>query len=52
MRTNRIMKSYRFNQEVLKELKEIIKNLNTSETSFIETAIIEKIARIQAKSEK
>lgn len=52
MRTNRIMKSYRFNQEVLKELKEIIKSLNTSETSFIEMAIIEKIARIQAKSRK
>lgn len=49
MKTNRIMKSYRFNREVLNELKEILKNKNMSETSFIEIAIIEKMARIQAK---
>lgn len=49
MKTNRIMKSYRFNREVLNELKEILKNKNMSETSFIEIAIIEKMARIRQK---
>ena len=43
------MKSYRFNREVLNELKEILKNKNISETSFIEIAIIEKMVRVRQK---
>lgn len=43
------MKSYRFNREVLNELKEILKNKNMSETSFIEIAIIEKMVRVRQK---
>ena len=46
MNKNKIKKSYRFNKFVVEELKEVIKKLNITETSFIEIAIIEKIARI------
>lgn len=49
MRTNRIMKCYRFNAEVLKDLKKIVEKINISETSFIEIAIIEKMNRIKDK---
>lgn len=47
-----VPRSYKFSFFVYDELKKIIKELNTTETRFIETAIIEKIARIQAKNER
>ena len=46
------MRSYRLNTEVLKEMQNMLKKMNMSETSFIEIAIIEKMARIQAKNYK
>lgn len=49
MKTKKILKSYRINPEIIKEMKEILKEINTTETSFVEMAIIEKMARIQAK---
>lgn len=52
METNRIMKSYRLNKEIVKEMKKILKKINITETSFIEIAIIEKMARIQLKNDK
>lgn len=45
-------RSYRFSSFVYEELKKIVKELDTTETNFIEIAIIEKIARIQAKNEQ
>lgn len=51
MKTNRIMRSHRFNKMVLDDLQELLKELNISETSFIEIAVIEKMAKIKSKRE-
>lgn len=46
------MKCYRINEFVLKELEKILKEINITETSFIEMAIIEKMARINFYEDK
>lgn len=43
----KIKKNYRFSSFVISELKNIVKELNITETSFVEMAIIEKIERIK-----
>lgn len=45
----KIVKTYRINKMICDELKKTIKDLNVTETSFVEMALIEKMARIQAK---
>lgn len=45
----KIVKSYRLNPEIVKEMKKILEEIHITETSFVEIAIIEKMARIQAK---
>lgn len=49
---NKIKKCYRLNKMVCFELEKLVKEIGITETSFVEMAIIEKIARIQAKSEQ
>ena len=52
MKNNKIMRCYRINPMILEEMQKVLEELKIKETSFIEMAIIEKIARIQAKEEK
>lgn len=49
---NKIKKCYRLNKMVCFELEKLVKEIGITETSFVEMAIIEKIARIQAKTEQ
>lgn len=44
------MRSYRLNEIILQQLKEITQKLDITETRFVEMAIIEKIGRIQTKN--
>lgn len=48
----KVIRNYRLNKMVVEELQKQIKIQKITETSFVEMAIIEKLARIQAKSEK
>lgn len=48
----KIMRSFRFNNYVDKWLREIAKKINTTETAFVEMAIIEKISRIEQRNIK
>ena len=49
---NKIRKNYRINPFVCEQMKRVLEKLRINETSFVEMAIIEKIARIQAKNEQ
>lgn len=46
----KIMRSFRFNNYVDKWLRETSKKMNTTETAFVEMAIIEKISRIEQQN--
>lgn len=46
----KIMRSFRFNNYVDKWLRETSKKMNTTETAFVEMAIIEKISRIEQRN--
>lgn len=48
----KISKSYRINKLICEELDQIVKKLGITETSFIEMAIIEKLARIKENNDK
>lgn len=48
----KIMRSFRFNNYVDKWLRETAKKINTTETAFVEMAIIEKISRIEQRNIK
>ena len=47
---SKTMTSFRLNDLVLKELNEVCMNIGVSMTSFIEIAIIEKMAKLRAYS--
>ena len=49
---HRVLRQYRLNSWVYEELKEMLEKLQITETSFVEIAIIEKMARIEAKKER
>lgn len=46
----KMMRSFRFNNYVDKWLRETAKKINTTETAFVEMAIIEKISRIEQRN--
>lgn len=46
----KIMRSFRLNNYVDKWLRETAKKINTTETAFVEMAIIEKISRIEQQN--
>lgn len=48
----KIMRSFRFNNYIDKWLRETAKKINTTETAFVEMAIIEKISRIEQRNIK
>ena len=47
---SKTMTSFRLNDLVLKELNEVCMNIGVSMTSFIEIAVIEKMAKLRAYS--
>lgn len=49
---NKILRQYRINPFIYDELKKIVEKIGTTETSFVEIAIIEKINRIQSKNQQ
>lgn len=48
----KVRKSYRINPFVCEQMKKVLEELRINETSFVEMAIIEKIANIQSKNEQ
>ena len=46
-RKNKIRRTYRINPLVYEEMKKILENMKTTETYFVEMALIEKIERIR-----
>ena len=52
IKRNKVLRHYRLEPLIYDELKKVLEKLNVTETSFIEMAIIEKIAHIQAKNEQ
>ena len=47
MENNKVKKSYRIKKFICEELEEVLKDLNVSETHFVEMALIEKINNIK-----
>jgi len=47
----KVRRDYRINSWVYEEMKKLLEEMRITETSFVEMAIIEKMARIQQNNE-